>query len=207
MIKLTIISDLHGDYYLLDLRPADILIICGDIGIWNQADLWRFNRWLEKQPFDYKVCICGNHDRYAFQCGMKSIQKQLTNAIYLENSGCEIRGLKFWGSPITPEFQNWFFMCDRDKISKYWDQISVFSDIIITHGPPFGILDYAVFTKNNVGCPRLLERINFIKPRFHFFGHIHFSYGIFKNEHTTFINASLMNEAYQLVNKPVEIEI
>ncbi len=208
MIKITIISDTHGDYYLLDLKPADILIICGDIGIWNQVDLWRFNRWLEKQPFEYKVCCAGNHDKFLYECGMKSIQQQLSSAIYLENSGCEILGLKLWGSPITPTFLNWFFMCERSEIKKYWDQISVFyNDIIITHGPPFGILDYAVFSKEHVGCEALLKRVNFIRPRYHIFGHIHGSYGIYKTEHTTFINASLMNEAYQLVNKPVTIEI
>lgn len=208
MTKLTVVSDLHGDYYLLDLKPADILIICGDIGIWNQADLWQFDRWLEKQLFEYKVCIGGNHDKFLFECGPKSVQKQLTNAIYLENSGCEIRGLKIWGSPITPTFLNWYFMAERDEIKKYWDQISIFSDIIITHGPPNGILDYAVFSKQHVGCEALLERIKFIKPRYHVFGHIHYEGGkIYKTEHTTFINASLMNENYQLVNKPVEIEI
>lgn len=208
MTKLTVISDLHGAYYLLDLKPADILIICGDIGICDQADLWQFNRWLDKQPFEYKVCISGNHDKYPFECGFKSIQKQLTNAIYLENSGCEIRGLNFWGSPITPIFRDWYFMSDKNEISKYWDQISIFTDIVITHGPPFGILDYAFCSKENVGCKKLLDRINFIKPQYHLFGHIHHEGGkTHRTEYTTFINASLMNEDYKLVNKPIIIEI
>jgi Icc-related predicted phosphoesterase len=204
-MKITVISDTHQSHNLLSLKPADMLIYCGDIDAYNQSDLWQFNKWLGKQPFIYKIVIAGNHDRYLEECGFKSVQKQLSNAIYLENSSIKIKGINFYGSPITPTFLDWYFMCDRNNISKYWNAIPLKTDVLITHGPPFGILDYAIYSKEHVGCAVLLERINVIKPKLHCFGHIHYNYGIYKNEHTTFINASLMNEQYALVNKPISI--
>lgn len=209
-MKICCISDTHNDFYLLDLKPSDVLIFAGDIDAWNQASFWHFNRWLKKQPFKYKIVCAGNHDRYLSECGYKSIQKQLTNGIYLENSSVEIEGVKFYGSPMTPTFMDWYFMSERDEIHKYWDLISKDVDVLITHGPPHGILDYVPNTyqiDHHVGCEALLKKVEEIKPKFHVFGHIHYSFGIFKNEHTTFVNAALLNEGYALTNKPVTIEI
>lgn len=209
-MKITIISDTHLDYSLLDLKSADILIHCGDIDVYEQSDLWQFNNWLKKQPFKYIIVIGGNHDKYLEKQGMKSIQKSLTNAIYLENSGIEINGIKFWGSPMTPTFMNWSFMCERDKIFKYWDMIDSDTKVLITHGPPYRTLDYTSYNyskDHNVGCEALLERVKLLKPIIHCFGHIHYCYGTFKDKNTNFINASLMNEGYALVNKPIVVEI
>ena len=210
-MKLTIISDMHTDYRLLDLSSADVLIVAGDIDTYyGQPSLYQFNCWLERQPFTHKIIVAGNHDRYLAEAGYKSVQKQLTNGIYLENSSVTVEGIKFYGSPITPTFLDWWFMADRDKISKYWDMIPNDTDVLITHGPPYGILDYVNNTYNidhHVGCKSLLQKVNEIKPMIHCFGHIHCGYGIYKTEHTTFINASIMDESYTPVNKPITIEI
>ncbi len=191
-MKTTIISDTHNDYIFLNLKPEDCLIHCGDIDIRNQVSLHEFNNWLGKQPFKYKIVCAGNHDKYLESCGKESIQRQLTNAIYLENSGTEIEGVKFWGSPITPTFLNWHFMCDRDKISKYWELIPSDTDVLITHGPCYNILDYLPYKygqDHHVGCEELLNKVKTICPKIHAFGHIHYSYGMQKIEKTTFINA------------------
>lgn len=90
---------------------------------------------------------------------------------------------------------------------KYWQQIpSDRLDILITHGPPFGVLDKC---NNNrlAGCEDLLEVITHVKPKYHLFGHIHEGYGIAQNGYTTFINASILDENYILKNMPVIFDI
>ena len=54
-----------------------------------------------------------------------------------------------------------------------WDQIPSDTDILVTHGPPFGFGDMTS-GRNNVGCKDLYEQVSTrIKPKFHIFGHIH----------------------------------
>jgi len=54
--------------------------------------------------------------------------------------GTTIEDLKFWGSPVQPEFFNWAFNRERgEDICKHWDLIPDDTDILITHGPAFGI--------------------------------------------------------------------
>lgn len=47
---------------------------------------------------------------------------------------------------------------------------------MMTHGPPFGILD-ATRTGEKVGCVHLLRAARRCKPRLHCFGHIHEGWG------------------------------
>lgn len=72
-------------------------------------------------------------------------------------------------------------------------------DVLITHGPPFGVLDGTVYGKR-VGCEELLLRVYHVKPRYRLFGHIHESYGSFTKGETTFINASVLDDRYELKN-------
>lgn len=76
------------------------------------------------------------------------------------------------------------------------------TDILVTHGPPYGVLDLNMH-KQHTGCKDLLNQVLKIKPKLHVFGHIHEGYGVFKNENITFFNASSANIAYKLTNKPL----
>jgi len=78
-------------------------------------------------------------------------------------------------------------------------------DVLITHGPPFGILDKTV-RGEKVGCQDLLAAIKRIKPKFHIFGHIHEDYGTVTKDETTFVNASLLNERYYYTNVFVKVK-
>ena len=115
--------------------------------------------------------------------------------------------MKIWGSPVTPTFFNWAFNVDRGKaIEKYWNMIPIDTDILLTHGPVKGILDRTI-SDINAGCEDLLNTVKKVKPKFHLFGHIHEAYGKEKVKETTFVNGSLLNEKYELVNSPVEIDL
>jgi Icc-related predicted phosphoesterase len=199
-VRLIVVSDTHGLHNRIESLPeGDGLVHGGDLmnSGYDPEDIRSFNHWLGKHSFEHRIVIGGNHDRF-FQNSPKQARGLLTNAIYLENSGVTINGVSFWGSPYTPEFLNWAFMYPRGETArKYWDQIPEGLDVLITHGPPLGILDQVQPSGEHLGCAELLKAVEVKKPRVHIFGHIHGGAGTFDNGVTRFINAAYLNELYK----------
>lgn len=208
-MKFVAISDTHGKHDNLILPPGDMLIHAGDISMkGEEKEVVAFFDWLSQQPFKYKVLIAGNHDFYFEREPEECILKLLPdNVIYLNDSMATVEGFTIWGSHITPWFFNWAFNRHRgDPIRRHWELIPLGIDILLTHGPAFRILD--TNTKGqHTGCKDLRLRITDVKPRVHVFGHIHEAYGRVQKPDTLFINASVLNEKYELVNRPVVFEI
>jgi len=203
-MQITTISDTHGLHHQLQLPGGDLLIHAGDVcirGTQQEAD--NFIEWFEKQPYTNKVFIAGNHDFFFEDFSQDEIQKALPkNMYYLNDSEIEIEGIKIWGSPITPEFHNWAFNRMRgSEIEKHWELIPNDTNILITHGPPYGILD-KTFQNSHVGCVNLLEKLEIVQPKYHIFGHIHESCGWVKKGNTTFINTSALDLHYKIINTP-----
>jgi len=187
------------------LPKGDVLIHAGDLSYRGEKlEIADFLAWFQKQPFRYKIFIAGNHDFFLEKASRKEIDQLIPEGvIYLNDSSTVIDGINVWGSPVTPKFFNWAFNCNRgEAIRKHWDLIPADINLLITHGPPFGILDQAA-TEQHVGCKDLLNKVKEIKPKVHVFGHIHESYGTTKNFGMQFINASLVNETYELINRPI----
>ena len=207
------VSDLHGFYPVLE--GGDLLIVAGDLTATDTpAEYVKFYSWLHKQPYRHYIFIAGNHDGL-IEAG-EALTDCLANTTYLCDSGTEFEGLKIWGSPYTPTFSNWHFMEERgEAIKKHWDLIPDDIDILITHGPPQGILDevFSYCDFENVGCDDLLEAVGRVKPKLHVFGHIHEGYGMYRPNlgfvdcpgYPIFVNASHVNEHYEPVNKPIRV--
>ena len=209
LIRIVCISDTHGQHTKLRVPDGDILIHAGDFMAFGDTpkEIVDFNQWLDKQPHRYKVVIAGNHD-LMFERHPRAARELLSNAIYLENSGTELDGLKIWGSPVQPEFNNWAFNVARGAaIRRFWKMIPEDTDVLMTHGPPFGVLDKSHPSTAHLGCEQLAKIVEQINPRLHVFGHIHGSYGQSTANGTRFVNASVVNEAYRLVHEPQVIEI
>ena len=206
-MDLTFISDTHGLHDRLKLNPGTVLVHAGDITEYGTEDeVVEFLDWFSRQPFTYKIFIGGNHDLFLETLTLRKIKRLIpANIIYLQNSGTEIGGIKFWGSPVTPYFLGMAFNVRAGKgIRKVWSKIPSDTDILITHGPPKGMLD------NKMGCEKLLLRIDSVRPKIHCFGHVHGQNGIEVTNDTTFINASMVNnlnpfqhEEYKLIGKPI----
>ena len=216
MKRIVCVADSHCDYrWTFNLPEGDIFIHAGDIDIQCKEHLEYFNDVLKDLPFKYKIVIGGNHDIYLEEIGIFQIEQKLTNAIYLENCGIDIEGLRFWGSPISPEFNNWAFNRRRgDEIKKYWDLIPDNIDVLVSHGPPYGILDQTLMANGEFGpregCLDLYKRVEELrqnKLKLHIFGHFHSQYGIIEKNKTKFVNASVVNENYELVNDPIVIDL
>jgi Icc-related predicted phosphoesterase len=204
-MKLVCFSDIHRHTQYVDSLPdGDVLIFSGDEDIRSFEDLMKFITWFIGFHHKHKIWIAGNHDLYLE--GNYDLVKRLSNEagiIYLENEEVTIDGVRFYGSPITPRFFDWAFMRDRgDEISKVWEKIPEGIDVLITHGPALNKLD--VSGRGDVcGCYDLGSFIKKIKPKVHICGHIHGSYGYLKEDNITYINCSLLNEHYQLVNDAI----
>jgi Icc-related predicted phosphoesterase len=159
----------------------------------------------------------GNHDLFEHPGTKKTEAIRMVSevATYLEDSSVVIDGLKIHGSPWTPRFFDWAFNADRGRvIRKHWDKIPDDCACLITHGPPYGILDEAprgVFGFENVGCQDLLDRIKQLPDlKLHAYGHIHREANDIKTivkGNTTFVNASTCDGAYLPVNPPVVIDL
>lgn len=208
-MKIVLISDTHTFHDQITIPECDVLVHAGDLGLRGSVDeIQPALDWLNKQPAKHIVFVAGNHD-FAFE---QKKHFNLGRLIYLENSSANIAGVNFWGSPITPWFFDWAFNVQRGAaIKKYWDGIpdAGLVDVLITHGPPMGILDQAAPHKgsDHVGCEDLAKQVTISQPLTHVFGHIHGGYGSRKVGETTYYNASVVNEAYKVVNAPWVVEL
>ena len=200
-MKIDCISDLHG--HLPELEGGDLLIVAGDLTAHDMTEEHKFFfKWLLQQNYKQKILIAGNHDGSLH--GLYRNKSEATDLEYLLDSGYEFDNLKIWGSPWTPTFFNWYFMKDRgEDIKKMWDLIPDDTDILVTHGPPYGILDYV--GGDNQGCLDLLHAVRRVKPKLHIFGHIHEGYGQTEIDGTIFVNASIMDGKYRPRNKPITV--
>jgi Icc-related predicted phosphoesterase len=209
MTKLVLCSDLHNRQKHILLPPGDILVCAGDwTSMGRSHEVRDFFKWFGSVgDYAFRICCAGNHDFMADREPEAMAAFIPDNVDYLNDSGVTRMGLKFWGSPITPFFNNWAFNRIGEDIQPHWDMIPEDTDVLITHGPPAGIGDYIPSTDEHVGCTRLLTKILSIKPRLHVFGHIHESYMNEKIGSTIFVNASICDHRYLPVNAPIVIDL
>jgi Icc-related predicted phosphoesterase len=208
-MRLVFISDTHGSHGGLSVPDGDILVFCGDLAARGEFhEIEDFLSFMKSLSHRHKIMFAGNHD-FAFE----DLRREKAIAavheagvIYLNDSQVVVEGIKFWGSPVSPRFFDWAFNRDRGvEIKRHWDLIPVDTDVLVTHGPPFGILDETKH-KEKVGCADLLEKVLKNKPRIHAFGHIHEGYGVKQVEGITFIIASNLDHAYRLCHPPIVMD-
>jgi Icc-related predicted phosphoesterase len=184
------ISDTHSQHRSLKRLPAaDVIVHSGDIcNAGTASELSDFIEWYCALDYPCKLFVAGNHDLVLYDFEAEQLQALLPeNMVYLCNLGVEIEGVKFWG--VSYDFGNGSLAIIPPDI-----------DVLITHEPPLGILDFS--DRIHFGSPKLLQTVLKIKPKYHLFGHIHPDYDIKKSRHTTFINAALHDRG-KLLNKPV----
>jgi Icc-related predicted phosphoesterase len=216
---ITLISDTHGKHNEItqDLPGGDLLLHAGDISSMGyQHEVQQFCKWFNNvEKYNHKIFIAGNHD-WGFQNNVEKIM-EIVNSYktvdYIQDEtisvGDDEKMVNIYGSPWQPEFYNWAFNLPKNgvELAAKWDAIPDNTDILITHGPAFGVLDTVAGKMwDNLGCQLLTNKIKSIKPKIHVCGHIHSGYGYYFDGDTHFINASVLNEAYQYTNKPITID-
>lgn len=212
-MKLVCISDTHGDHERVALPAGDVLVHAGDVTAHGtEIDLLRFLDWFGRQDFAHRLFVAGNHDLFA-ETHPERVARLAREAgvTWLDDSGTSIGGITFWGSPITPRFHDWAFMREPGRdIERHWAMIPEGTDVLITHGPPAGILDEVARKgggMEHTGCPSLLSRIDETDVRLHLFGHIHEGYGLLERHGRTHLNASTMDSGYRIANAPMIVTL
>ena len=214
--RIVCISDTHELHDQVEVPAGDILIHAGDFTMMGELERIReFDEWLgavrKSGGFRHVIVIAGNHDLSLDPRNrgyVESSSSLLRHATYLDDSGCEVDGLKVWGSPISPMFLNWAFMRETgEEIQKHWRLIPDDTDILITHTPPEGILDQPHPKARGVGCADLLRLVRKLRPRLHVFGHIHGGYGRREDDGTIFVNACSVDEQYCVAHDPIVVEL
>lgn len=197
-MKILHLSDTHDCHRRLpDLPEADIVVHSGDFTMnGSEQEALDFLNWFCNLPYPHKIFICGNHDDCLYGANIEGLDDSVH---YLCNSGVEIDGVKFYGVPM--------FMgdCITERQNRNYAKIPMGTDILITHTPPFGILD---FDGNiNYGSEELFTRIVTVKPHLHLFGHIHSQYGMKILNNITFSNGAIMNADYSNLRSPNLINV
>jgi Icc-related predicted phosphoesterase len=172
----------------------------------HKHEIEQFLKWFSNTDFEHKIFIAGNHD-FGFE-ERTDIDQEFKDlgVTYLFDNDITIDGIKFYGSPWQPEFHNWAFNLPRgEELAAKWEKIPDDVDILITHGPAYGILDYAPIG-GHVGCEELYRKIVEVKPKIHVCGHIHDSYGQKSMGGIEFLNASTLNDRYEYAHKPIVVE-
>ena len=189
VLTLVCVSDTHGRHRETVVPPGDVLIHAGDLtGDGSLSDVAEFDDWLGTLPHPHKVVVAGNHD-WCFERQPERARARLTNAVYLQDEAAVVAGLKFYGSPWQPWFFDWAFNLPRGpELAVKWALIPDDADVLVTHGPPAGVLD-RTRRGDHAGCADLLARVRAVRPRLHVFGHIHEAAGTESDGATLFVNA------------------
>jgi len=219
------------------MPEGDILLCAGDITAKGErSTIDDFNQWIGELPYKATIVVAGNHD-FCLEKSISKSERLLSNAIYLQDDFFEYEGIKIYGSPWQPEFYDWAFNLPRgEPLRKVWAKIPEDTDVLVTHGPPWGVLDEVPQRHSgHLGCEDLTARLDNLHVKLHVFGHIHSSYGIAFHPRdpdpnpiaqipyhidplertvidnrilgTCYVNASICTEKYEPINAPIVVEI
>lgn len=210
-MKLVLISDTHCRLEDVTIPEGDLLIHAGDLTF--QGSIQEVSKEAQqlaaiRHRFTHGIIfVPGNHD-WGFERNEGLFRDIMDTTRVLINEAVTIDGHNFYGSPVSPSFCNWAFNVDRGpEIAQVWDRIPADTNVLITHGPPYGSRD-ACPDGARVGCVDLAERIKSLPDlRLHVFGHIHHSYGTRLEGNVHYINASICTEKYKPTNQPIIINI
>ena len=215
MPRIVCLSDTHNCNEQIAVPDGDILIHSGDAVISGTTlELQKFSYWFGSLPHKTKIFVAGNHD-WVFELQNEKARNILPkDVIYLQDSSAVVDGLKIYGSPWQPRFFDWAFNLNRGpEIAEKWELIPDDIDILITHGPPNGILDLVPRKgwDENTGCEELRKRVEEIaklgRLKLHIFGHIHCGYGVHEEFGVRFVNASNCDESYEPSQPPIVIDL
>lgn len=212
-MKIWFISDTHNKHEQLAAPVVDLVIHCGDESdsgdAWiNESESRRFFEWYSALDIPTKIFVPGNHST-AIAKGLIRAE-EYPKVTFLIHEQTQWNGCNIFGSPYTPKFCDWVYMKERSELDSVWQSIPDDTDILITHGPPKGILDVTrdMHTREptHVGSKSLYRHVQErIKPKIHAFGHIHdestfMNFGTVARNETQFINCSCCDLSGRLKN-------
>lgn len=199
-MRIWCISDTHCEHERLVVPDGiDAVIHAGDESTsrdlaQNEIECRRFAEWWDGLPVREKFFSPGNHSIAVSRGWITPSRTYIQEAV-------DVLGVKAYMSPYTPRWgEGWAYMMKRERIGLVWDNINLDTEILVTHGPPKGILDITRDRDTGaliqVGCNALRKRVEAIKPKLHIFGHIHdekgvLNHGVYERNGTRYVNCSV----------------
>lgn len=190
------ISDLHG--YLPDPPPwpYDIVIIAGDI-MPDKRPIEKQAEWLDKVWTDWLISLdapaywtWGNHDFAAERLLVSPEWKGLVD------QALTIEGIKFYFTPWVPNLGRWAYSFAGDVPDEKRAEIPADTDILVTHGPPYGIGDRTIYENEHVGSTSLAVYCDqIIHPPLVICGHIHEGRGCYETQWADMSMGTIYNVA------------
>lgn len=227
-MKIVAISDTHGQHRQItrsDIPDGDVLIHAGDFTRHGDIhELEDFLDWFKDLPHEHKLFTAGNHDtcmeNYTHSTGkipnkrkQERIKKLLSDhwyndgIQYLHNEGKTINGVTFCGLPYSNTLKGWSFNTSDKNTENPWSYIFDDTNVLITHGPPHGLNDYIGETWGHIGDKKLREKVEELKElKLHIYGHNHSTHGKAEG-HPRSINASILDEDYNIEDNAIEVTI
>ncbi|HEY1960700.1 MAG TPA: metallophosphatase domain-containing protein [Polyangiaceae bacterium] len=189
-MRIVAVADTHLFHDELVVPDGDVFVHAGDLCRGGSLEeLGQAVDWIRGLPHRTKVIVAGNHD-FAFVEHAAEARALVGDFVYLEDSGAAVDGVSFWGSPWQPAYNDWAFNLPRGAaLAEKWALVPDGTDVLITHGPPMGIGDRGPVA-GRLGCEDLLARVQAVRPKAHFFGHIHQDGGVWRHGETLFVNAT-----------------
>jgi predicted phosphohydrolase len=190
-VRLVAVADTHLFHDELVVPDGDVFVHAGDLCREGTIEeLAEAARWIRGLPHATKLVIAGNHD-WAFATDPDRARAVLGDQIvYLEDGAATVGGLRFWGSPWQPAYNDWAFNLPRGApLAEKWALIPDGIDVLVTHGPPAGIGDGGPVGGRH-GCEDLAARVRSLRPLVHLFGHIHQDGGMWQKDGTTYANVT-----------------
>lgn len=191
-MRIVAVADTH--LYQADLGAipdGDVFVHAGDLcRRGTLQELEQVVLWMRALPHANKIVVAGNHD-WCFAREPEAARALLGETIvYLQDSAAVIDGVSFWGSPWQPRYRNWAFNLERGApLAEKWSLIPSGTDVLVTHGPPRGFGDRTPWP-GRAGCADLLDAVRKLRPALHLYGHIHTDRGTWRDDGTTFVNAT-----------------
>ncbi|TDZ58276.1 putative rhamnogalacturonate lyase C [Colletotrichum trifolii] len=187
-------------------KPVDVAIHCGDLTESSSVEEYKATLQLLRDiSAPLKIVIAGNHDLHldppalnrnideAERVNHETFDRRMVNEeirtgkslfdtaraeeiVFLEEGTYQFvlrngAALKLFASPFTPSTEGWAF-----EYATHDFDIQKGTDIVVTHGPPLGLLDISS-TGKRIGCPQLFKALARSQPKMHCFGHVHHAWG------------------------------
>jgi Icc-related predicted phosphoesterase len=191
-VRIVAVADTHT--FQDDLRAipdGDLFLHAGDLCRSGRLDELRTSAaWLRSLPHQHKIVVAGNHDWCFVREPGAALEVLGQGIVYLQDSEVTIDGVRFWGSPWQPAFNNWAFNLPRGTaLAGKWALIPQDIHVLVTHGPPFGIGDWSGDPVRQ-GCQELHAAVRRVRPLLHVFGHIHQDCGFWQQDGVRFANVT-----------------
>ncbi len=196
---ITHISDTHDYTKHLNIKPTYLLVHSGDAtSKGNLTAMTVFANWFAKQPAIYKIFVPGNHDRNYFERHAAACYEEfrMRGIHLLINDSIEVGDIKIHGVGCLARPQSYL-------------NIPTDRDIIVTHEPPFKILDKMdgeprVWDnpEGHLGIPELTK----LNCKLHLFGHIHEQRGYKKINNILHVNGACLDRSYTINREETVID-